>query len=97
MFDSWSEYYHHDRWMEALADSGLTPDFYTTRVRADEEIFPWDFIDCGVTKAFLLREWHRARQGVTSPNCREQCQGCGATCFGIGICPTADDNEKGVL
>ncbi|MCM1266467.1 MAG: TIGR03960 family B12-binding radical SAM protein [Bacteroidales bacterium] len=86
LFDSWSEFFHNDLWMESFAECGLDIDFYTTRERADDEIFPWDFIDCGVTKGFLLREWKKAQEETVSPNCRIQCQGCGANRFGCGVC-----------
>lgn len=85
-YDAWSEYFHHDKWMEAFEECGLSIDFYTTRERSLEEIFPWDFIDCGVTKEFLKREWQKAREGQVSENCKLKCQGCGADRFGTGIC-----------
>ncbi len=85
-FDSWSEFFHYDLWLESFEACGLAIDFYTTRVRADDEIFPWDFIDCGVTREFLLREWKKAQEQTVSPNCRTQCQGCGANRFGVGVC-----------
>ncbi|MCM1253088.1 MAG: TIGR03960 family B12-binding radical SAM protein [Clostridium sp.] len=88
MFDSWSECFHYDIWMGAFEKCGVNPDFYTVRERKDDEIFPWDFIDCGVTKEFLLREWKKALQEEISPNCQSQCQGCGAKRFGVGICYT---------
>ena len=87
LFDSWSEYFHNDVWMECFDACGVDIGFYTTRERADDEIFPWDFIDCGVTRQFLLREWKKAQEGVVSPNCQTQCQGCGAGTFQCGICP----------
>jgi len=86
IFDAWSEYYHHDKWMEAFEECGIDPTFYTTRERADDELFPWDFIDCGVTKAHLLREWHKAQEGVVTDNCRDGCSGCGTARFNCGIC-----------
>ena len=61
-------------------------DFYITRERSDDEIFPWDFIDTGVTKRFLLNEWHNAQNEKVTPNCRMQCSGCGAASFGGGVC-----------
>ena len=85
-YDAWSEYFHNDRWLEAFEECGLTIDFYNTRERSLDEIFPWDFIDCGVTKEFLKREWLKALKEETSPNCKKQCQGCGANRFGGGIC-----------
>lgn len=86
LFDAWSEHYKNEVWMEAFAQCGVDPDFYTVRERALDEIFPWDFIDCGVTKEFLKREWMRAQQETVSPNCRMQCQGCGANRFDCGVC-----------
>lgn len=85
-YDAWGEYYKHDVWLETFEECGVDPDFYTVRERSEDEIFPWDFIDCGVTKAFLLREWKRAAEAVVTPNCRMQCQGCGAARFGTGVC-----------
>lgn len=86
LFDSWSECFHNDLWMKAFAECGVEPDFYTTRERSEDEIFPWDFLDCGVTKEFLLREWNKAMTQTVSPNCKKQCQGCGANRFGCGVC-----------
>ena len=86
VFDAWSEYFHYDRWMQAFEGCHLDPDFYTLRERTADEIFPWDFIDIGVTKRFLRREWERAMEEKTTPNCREVCSGCGAAVFGTGIC-----------
>lgn len=95
LFDAWSEFYKNDIWLDAFAQCGVNPDFYTTRERRTDEIFPWDFIDCGVTKEFLLKEWQKAQQEIISPNCRIQCQGCGASRFGGGIC-TQSRNESNV-
>lgn len=86
MFDSWSECFHNDIWMACFKQCSVDPDFYTTRERREDEIFPWDFIDCGVTKEFLLREWKKAKAQTVSQNCRKQCQGCGANRFGGGVC-----------
>ena len=86
MFDSWSEWFHNDIWLSCFEECRVDPDFYTVRERKEDEIFPWDFIDCGVTKEFLLREWKKAMEGNVSPNCRSQCQGCGAMRFGGGVC-----------
>lgn len=86
IFDAWSEYFNYDKWLEAFDECGVSIDFYNTRERNDDEIFPWDFIDCGVTKEFLLREWKKAQTETVSPNCRKQCQGCGANRFGGGVC-----------
>ena len=85
-YDAWSEYYKNDIWMQSFEECSVDPDFYTVRERADDEIFPWDFLDCGVSKQFLLKEWHKAKEEVVTPNCRIQCQGCGASRFGTGVC-----------
>lgn len=86
IYDAWGEHFHYDVWMECFAEAGLDVDFYTTRERSLDEILPWDFIDCGVTKEFFKREWEKAQNEIVSPNCKMQCQGCGATKFGGGIC-----------
>ena len=86
MFDAWSEYFDDARWMRAFEKAGIDPDFYTMRERAEDEVFPWDFIDDGVSKQYMLREWHRAKEGLVTPNCRMQCSGCGASQFGGGVC-----------
>ena len=85
-YDAWGEYYDNDKWMETLEECGLSAEFYTHRQRPLDEILPWDFIDCGVSKAFLQREWEKAGQEENSENCKEKCQGCGAARFGAGIC-----------
>lgn len=85
-YDAWSEYFDNNKWMDTFEECGIDPDFYTTRERSLDEIFPWDFIDCGVTKEFLKREWLKAKQEEISENCKLKCQGCGAARFGGGIC-----------
>ncbi len=89
IYDAWSDYYSHERWMEALEECSLDLDFYAFRERGDEEIFPWDFIDIGVNKRFLLKEYKKAARGEITTNCRAGCSGCGAATFGAGICPGA--------
>lgn len=86
LFDSWSEYFHPEFWREAFAECGIDTDFYTVRERKDDEIFPWDFIDAGVSKKFLLREWKHAQEEKVTPNCRMQCSGCGAGKYQGGVC-----------
>lgn len=85
-YDAWSEYFHNDVWMEAFAACCLDPDFYSHRERPLDEILPWDFLDCGVSRSFLEREWQKAKNETISPNCKQACQGCGAARFGCGIC-----------
>ncbi len=84
--DSWSEHFRFDTWIETIKEHGLDPAFYANRRRDKDEIFPWDHLDYGVSKAFLWRENQKAHASNTTPNCREQCSGCGATCFKGGIC-----------
>ena len=86
LFDSWSEFFHPEYWREAFDQCGIDTDFYTVRERGEEEIFPWDFIDIGVTKEFLLREWKNAAKEEVTPNCRMRCSGCGAARFEGGVC-----------
>ncbi|WP_302818176.1 MULTISPECIES: TIGR03960 family B12-binding radical SAM protein [Hungatella] len=86
IYDSWSEYFDNRIWMKAFETCGLSIDFYTTRERSLEEIFPWDFIDAGVSKDFLKREWQNAIGEKLTPNCRQKCSACGAMRFGGGVC-----------
>lgn len=86
LYDSWTEFFDYDKWMEVFSKNGIDIDFYTTRQRSLDEKFPWDFIDIGVTKKFLQREWKRSLEGTVTPNCRMQCSGCGAAVFGGGVC-----------
>ena len=86
IYDAWTEYFFYDRWMEALEENDLDYHFYTTRERSLDEIFPWDFIDIGVTKAFLKREWNHAMNAEVTPNCHQKCSACGAARFGGGVC-----------
>jgi len=85
-YDAWGEYHDNARWLETMEECGLSADFYTHRQRPLDEILPWDFIDCGVTKDFLKREWEKALREEPSENCRQKCQGCGAARFGGGVC-----------
>lgn len=86
LFDSWSEHFHQELWLKAFEECRVSLDFYTTRERSLDEVFPWDFIDCGVSKEFLKREWQQALAQKVTPNCRQQCSGCGALNFGGGVC-----------
>ncbi len=86
IYDAWTEYFHYNVWMECMEENGLDYHFYTTRERSLDEIFPWDFIDIGVTKEFLKREWNNAMAARVTPNCHQKCSGCGAARFGGGVC-----------
>ena len=76
--DGWDEYFNYSYWFDALREHGIDADFYTTRGYGEDEILPWDTIDVGVSKKFLLRERRRAYEGVVTPDCRHGCAGCGA-------------------
>ena len=86
LFDSWTESFHNDLWMQAFENTGIDPAFYNLRERGEDELFPWDFIDTGVTRKFLRSEWENAMKETVTPNCRQQCSGCGAARFGGGVC-----------
>ena len=79
--DGWDEYFNYSVWFDAISKCDIDPDFYTTRGYGEDEILPWDTIDVGVSKKFLLRERHRAQEGVVTPDCRHGCAGCGANCL----------------
>ncbi|RKI40216.1 TIGR03960 family B12-binding radical SAM protein [bacterium D16-51] len=89
IYDAWSEHFQYGKWVQAFSDHQLTMDFYIKRERGEEEIFPWDFIDIGVSKEFLLKEYHQAKKEQVTPNCRAGCAGCGAAKFGCGVCMEA--------
>ncbi len=84
-FDGWSEFFDMDKWLECFEECGLDPDFYT-RERSFDEILPWDMIDVGVKKSFLIEEAKRAARAEVTPNCRQKCSACGANCFKGGVC-----------
>lgn len=86
LYDSWTESFDNEKWMQAFENTGVDPEFYTLRERETSELLPWDFIEIGVSKKFLEREWERAKEGVVTPNCRAGCSGCGAATFGGGVC-----------
>lgn len=86
IYDAWSESFRNDLWMEAFEEEGINIGFYNLRERDLDEILPWDFIDAGVTKDFLKREWKRAKEEKVTPNCRLACSNCGAKVFGGGVC-----------
>lgn len=86
LYDSWSESFKNDIWMKAFETQGIDPDFYTLRERSLDEVFPWDFIDAGVAKEFLKREWNQAMNETVTPNCRQKCSACGALKYKGGVC-----------
>lgn len=86
IFDSWSEFFDASKWDEAFMENDIDPLFYTARERNTDEILPWDFIDIGVTREFLIREYEKSKRAVVTPNCREKCSGCGASSYLKGGC-----------
>ncbi len=84
-FDGWSDIFDREKWDKAFEECGMEISFYT-RARDYDEILPWDMIDVGVTKEFLLSEAKKAEMGITTPQCREKCSNCGANVFGGGVC-----------
>ncbi len=85
-FDGWGEYFKFDKWMEAFLECDIDPHFYANRKREHDEIFPWDHIDIGVKKEFLISENQKAYRAEITPNCRAKCSNCGVASFGGGIC-----------
>ena len=86
IYDSWGEHFHYDLWLQAFENANVDIAFYNLRQRDLDEILPWDFINIGVTKEFLKREWKNALDEKVTPNCRMQCAGCGAASYGGGVC-----------
>ena len=88
-FDAWDEYFDYDKWMQVFDECGINPDFYANRRIGYDEILPWDVIDIGVSKSFMISENKKAHQSITTPNCKEKCSGCGANKLGGDLtwCP----------
>ena len=86
IYDAWTENFRYGKWLEAFDKTGVDMAFYNERERGEDEIFPWDFIDIGVTKTFLRREWEKAMREEITPNCRQKCSGCGTAKWGGGVC-----------
>ena len=85
-FDSWTECFEPEIWYKAFEECGLSPEFYANRCRDYDETTPWEHIDVGVTKNFLVSENKLAHKNTTTPNCREKCSNCGAMSYGEGVC-----------
>ena len=79
--DGWDEYFKHEAWIKAFETCGVDPEFYTTRGFGEDELLPWDHINVGLTKKFLLRDRHTAYESKITPDCRHGCAGCGANCL----------------
>lgn len=85
-FDGWSDCFSSEKWEMAFKNAGIDPEFYAYRKIGYEEVLPWDLIDIGVSKQFLINEHKKAYEEKTTPSCRENCAACGAACFGGGVC-----------
>ena len=85
-FDGWNDCFSLDKWLELFEECGIDPAFYANRRRSFDEILPWDHIDYGVTKSFLIKECKKAYENETTPHCRLKCSGCGAAKYGKGVC-----------
>lgn len=86
IFDAWTDYFQPEVWNEILDECDVDREFYNYREREKDEILPWDFIDVGVSKEFMWREYEKSKRGEVTPNCRAECSGCGAAQFGAGVC-----------
>ena len=85
-FDGWGEFFKYDVWMECFEEAGLSPAFYANRARSYDEILPWDHLNYGIPKSYLIKESEKARRAETTQNCRQQCAGCGANRLLGGKC-----------
>ncbi len=93
IYDAWSEYFKNDIWLDTFKECGIDISFYTTRTRSLDEIFPWDFLSCGVTKDFLKEEWIKAQNEEITYNCKQTCNQCGAMKYHTGICLNKKQQE----
>ena len=96
IFDAWTDFFDFDVWKEAFEKTGINIDHYIGRIKPLDEILPWDFIDCGVSRKFLEREWERAKEGVVTRNCREGCSLCGCFDMKTGVCVEERFKREGV-
>ena len=85
-FDGWGECFDLQKWLDLFEECGIDPAFYANRKREFTEILPWDHIDYGIKKEFLIDECKKAYESKITPNCREDCSKCGANRFGGGVC-----------
>ena len=85
-FDGWTDYFSIEKWMQAFEECGVDPAFYANRRRSYDEILPWDHLDYGISKSFLIREHEKSLRAETTPHCRQQCAGCGANKLNGGKC-----------
>ncbi len=91
-FDSWDDKFNIKGWEDAFSACGIDPDFYTKRRRDYTEILPWDHINSGIRKDFLINENEKAKNALTTPHCRQQCAGCGSNKLNGGACDALSAN-----
>ena len=84
IYDAWNDYFKYDIWLESFKENNIEMEFYTQRKRDIDEVFPWDFIDIGVSKKYLKNEWLKAKEEKITQNCMIKCNGCGANIYGAG-------------
>ncbi|MCR5653200.1 MAG: TIGR03960 family B12-binding radical SAM protein [Ruminococcus sp.] len=85
-FDGWNDCFSIDEWLKLFDECDIDPDFYATRERELDELLPWDFLDYGVNKGFLLKEREKAYNDTVTPHCRLKCSNCGAAKYKTGVC-----------
>ncbi|WP_069649231.1 TIGR03960 family B12-binding radical SAM protein [Caloranaerobacter ferrireducens] len=86
-FDGWADYFNYEKWKEAFRETEIDPSFYANRHREYDEVLPWDFIDVGVSKKYLIKENEKAKEGILTRDCRKGCTGCGINIsFTGGVC-----------
>ena len=85
-FDGWSDCFSLNKWLDIFEECGIDPDFYAVRQRDFDEILPWDFLDYGVNKEYLIKECKKAYEDTTTPHCRLKCNNCGAAKYRGGVC-----------
>lgn len=85
-FDGWSDCFNLENWLQLFEECGISPEFYANRRRSFDEVLPWDHIDYGVTKEFLINECKKAYKAETTFNCRQKCSNCGANKWKGGVC-----------
>ncbi len=91
-FDSWDDKFNYDGWMKAFEDCGISTEFYANRRRSYEEILPWDHINSGIKKSFLISENEKAKNAETTGHCRQQCSACGSNSLNGGKCDALNKN-----
>ena len=85
-FDSWDDKFNFDAWLNAFDECGISTEFYANRRRSYDEVLPWDHINSGIKKSFLIAENEKAKDAKTTVHCRQKCAGCGSNSLNGGKC-----------